>query len=111
MLKPNHVASAEKYSASDVSATLLASPGGVVLLFRAGLIVLAISAYFVYKGAAKKFTADLTVPSGPSRDHSRSRGLRRQGDRAGCRRHSRRSRRVLAVVNQGQGIHAEFVPA
>ncbi len=43
-LKPNHVASAEKYSTRDFSATLLASPGGVVLLFRAGLIVLAISA-------------------------------------------------------------------
>ncbi|WP_233197516.1 DUF1206 domain-containing protein [Cryobacterium sp. N21] len=53
-------------STSDASAKLLSSPGGVFILFVAGLLVLAIGGYFVYKGAAKKFTADLAMPSGPA---------------------------------------------
>lgn len=53
-------------TASSASAQLLAAPGGVVLLVLVGLGVLAIAAYFVRKGALKKFTADLSVPSGPT---------------------------------------------
>jgi hypothetical protein len=51
-------------SASDASAQLLAAPGGVALLVVIGVGVLAIAAYFVGKGARKKFTADISVPSG-----------------------------------------------
>ena len=53
-------------SASDASAALLAAPGGVFILVVVGIGVLAIGAYFVFKGVAKKFTADLSVPSGPA---------------------------------------------
>jgi hypothetical protein len=52
-------------SASTASATLLATPGGVILLFLVGLLVLGIGAYFIYKGLARTFTDDLTVPNGP----------------------------------------------
>ncbi|MBC7761348.1 MAG: DUF1206 domain-containing protein, partial [Candidatus Saccharibacteria bacterium] len=51
-------------SASDASAQLLSAPGGVVVLMLAGLGVLAIAVYFVRKGALKKFTSDISVPSG-----------------------------------------------
>ena len=51
-------------SAQDASATLLANPGGVVLLLAGGLVLLGVGAYFVRKGALKKFTEDLSVPSG-----------------------------------------------
>jgi hypothetical protein len=51
-------------STSSASASVLALPGGPVLLMIAGLGVLAIGVYFVYKGVAKKFTEDLVVPSG-----------------------------------------------
>lgn len=51
-------------STASASASVLALPGGPVLLMLAGLGVLAIGGYFVYKGFAKKFTEDLSVPSG-----------------------------------------------
>jgi len=54
-------------STSDASATLISSPGGVVVLFAAGIIVLAIGAFFVYKGLARKFTSDISVPAEPAR--------------------------------------------
>ncbi|TFD52302.1 DUF1206 domain-containing protein [Cryobacterium frigoriphilum] len=53
-------------STSSASAQVLAAPGGVVLLVLVGLGVLAIAIYFVRKGALQKFTADLSVPSGPT---------------------------------------------
>ncbi len=51
-------------STQSASSSLMASPGGVILLFLAGLAVLAVAVYFIYKGAAQKFTSDLAVPSG-----------------------------------------------
>ncbi|WEO78381.1 DUF1206 domain-containing protein [Cryobacterium sp. SO2] len=51
-------------STSSASATVLGLPGGPVLLMIAGLAVLAIGVYFVYKGVAQTFTEDLAVPSG-----------------------------------------------
>jgi hypothetical protein len=51
-------------STASASASVLALPGGPVLLMLAGLGVLAIGGYFVYKGVAKTFTEDLSVPSG-----------------------------------------------
>ncbi|TFC10449.1 DUF1206 domain-containing protein [Cryobacterium algoritolerans] len=54
-------------STSDASATLLSSPGGVFVLIVAGVIVLAIGAYFVRKGVAQKFTDDISLPGEPAR--------------------------------------------
>jgi hypothetical protein len=51
-------------STASASETVLELPGGPVLLMIAGIAVLAIGAYFVYKGIAKKFTEDLAVPGG-----------------------------------------------
>ncbi|WP_248283243.1 DUF1206 domain-containing protein [Cryobacterium arcticum] len=51
-------------STQSASATVLGLPGGPVLLIVAGLAVLAIGVYFVYKGVARTFTEDLTVPGG-----------------------------------------------
>lgn len=50
-------------STKDFSATLLSAPGGVILLVIVGLAVFGIGGYFVFKGAARKFTDDITVPS------------------------------------------------
>jgi hypothetical protein len=50
--------------ASSASAQLLATPGGVFLLFAVGVLVLGIGGYFIYKGVARTFTDDLTLPSG-----------------------------------------------
>ena len=44
----------------SLSAKLLATPGGVILLVVLGLGVIAIGVYFVVKGAKKKFLDDIT---------------------------------------------------
>jgi len=54
-------------STSEASATLISSPGGVVVLFVGGIVVLAIGAYFIRKGVARKFTSDISVPPDPAR--------------------------------------------
>ncbi|MDJ0349746.1 DUF1206 domain-containing protein [Cryobacterium sp. PH29-G1] len=51
-------------STQSASASVLASPGGVFLLFLVGVGVLGVAGYFIYKGAAQKFRSDLAVPSG-----------------------------------------------
>ena len=51
-------------STQSASATVLGLPGGPALLIVAGLAVLAIGVYFVYKGVARTFTEDLAVPGG-----------------------------------------------
>lgn len=51
-------------STRDFSTTLIAAPGGVILLILVGLGVGGIGGYFVFKGATKKFTDDIVVPSG-----------------------------------------------
>jgi hypothetical protein len=48
----------------SLTATLLASPGGVILVVLLGLGVLAVGVYFVIKGARKKFLDDITPPAG-----------------------------------------------
>ena len=50
----------------SLSARLLATPGGVVLLVVVALIVVGIGGYMVVKGIRQKFREDLVVPSGPS---------------------------------------------
>ncbi|PWC06382.1 DUF1206 domain-containing protein [Mycetocola zhujimingii] len=47
-----------------LTATLLASPGGVFVVVLLGLGVLAVGVYFVVKGARKKFLEDITAPAG-----------------------------------------------
>ncbi|WP_341952094.1 DUF1206 domain-containing protein [Salinibacterium sp. TMP30] len=54
-------------SASSASATLLSSPGGVFVLILAGVVVLGVGAYFVYKGVTQKFTEDISLPAEPMR--------------------------------------------
>ena len=51
-------------SAENASSSLLSSPGGAIVLFLAGVAVLGVGGYFIYKGATQKFRSDLTVPSG-----------------------------------------------
>ncbi|MBC7442870.1 MAG: DUF1206 domain-containing protein [Ramlibacter sp.] len=53
-------------STRDTSARLMAAPGGVFVLLLAAVVVLIIGAYFVQKGARRKFTADISVPTGPA---------------------------------------------
>lgn len=50
--------------AESLSGKLLATPGGVILLVVVALGVLAIGAYFIVKGAKKKFLDDLTTQGG-----------------------------------------------
>lgn len=47
----------------SLSAQLLATPGGVVLLVLLAIAVLAIGVYFVVKGVRKKFLDDITRPA------------------------------------------------
>ncbi len=54
-------------STSDATATLISSPGGIVVLWVGAIGVLAIGAYFVRKGLTKKFLSDISVPSEPAR--------------------------------------------
>jgi hypothetical protein len=48
----------------SLSATLLETPGGVVLLVVLGLAVIGVGVYFVVKGARQKFRDDISTPSG-----------------------------------------------
>jgi hypothetical protein len=49
---------------AGLSARLMQSDGGRAILVIAGLAVAVIGAYFVHKGASRKFLKDLTVPGG-----------------------------------------------
>lgn len=51
-------------SATQLSATLLATPGGVFLVVLIGLLIIGIGIYFVVKGASRRFTRDLSLPPG-----------------------------------------------
>lgn len=50
--------------AEGLSARLMQSGGGRVLLVAVGVVVVAFGAYFTYKGATRKFLGDLTVSGG-----------------------------------------------
>ncbi|WNG88489.1 DUF1206 domain-containing protein [Mycobacterium sp. ITM-2016-00317] len=50
--------------AEGLSARLMQSDGGKAVLVAVGLAIAAFGGYFVYKGAARKFLGDLTVPGG-----------------------------------------------
>lgn len=49
---------------TGLSAKLLSTPGGVVLLVVLALAVIAIGVYFIVKGAKKKFLSDISQPGG-----------------------------------------------
>lgn len=50
----------------SMTAQLLATPGGVVLLVVLALAVIAIGGYFIVKGAKKKFLEDISLPPEPA---------------------------------------------
>jgi hypothetical protein len=54
-------------STRSLSAQLLASPGGVVVLVLLGLVVAAVGVAFVYRGITRAFERKLALPSGPAR--------------------------------------------
>ena len=62
-------------SAQQASATILALPGGQLLLGLVGLIALAIGGYFVFKGVTRKFEEDLRIPSGTAGKTVRTLGI------------------------------------
>lgn len=51
-------------SATQLSASLLATPGGVFVVVLIGLLIIGIGVYFVVKGATRRFTRDLSLPPG-----------------------------------------------
>lgn len=53
-------------TSSDSTAALLSIPGGGVLIFLAGLVVIVIGGVFVRRGASHGFTDSITVPGGPA---------------------------------------------
>lgn len=56
-----------KSSTRHASGSILALPGGPLLLGLVGLAAAGVGAYFIYKGARQKFRDDIRVPSGPLR--------------------------------------------
>lgn len=50
--------------AREVSAFLIATPGGVFILALLGLVIVGVGAYFVVKGVRRRFRRDLRVPDG-----------------------------------------------
>lgn len=59
--------SSSSESTSSVSADLMSNPVGIVVLVVAGLAVIGVGGYFVFKGATKKFTEDISIPTGKLR--------------------------------------------
>ena len=53
-----------KSTTAGLSARLMQSGGGKTVLVIAGFVIAAIGAYYVHKGATRKFLNDLTVPGG-----------------------------------------------
>jgi hypothetical protein len=51
-------------TSTSFSATLLSTPGGVVLLVLVGIAVIGIGLFFVVKGARRSFVRDIRVPAG-----------------------------------------------
>ncbi|MEO8907748.1 MAG: DUF1206 domain-containing protein [Microbacteriaceae bacterium] len=51
-------------STSTFGATLMGTPGGVVVVIVIGLALLGVAGYMVFKGVSKRFERDIRVPSG-----------------------------------------------
>ena len=48
-----------------LSATLIAAPGGVLVLLLLAVLVMVVGAYFVAKGVRRRFVDDIDLPDGP----------------------------------------------
>ena len=59
-----NVSRSGKGMTAGLSARLMQSGGGKTVLVIVGLVIAAIGAYYVHKGASRKFLNDLTVPGG-----------------------------------------------
>lgn len=59
---PSHASTTTR----QVSAGILASPGGQLALGVLGLVTCAVGCYFVVKGSRRRFREDIEVPSGPA---------------------------------------------
>ena len=62
-------------STQSFSATLLSSPGGVVLLVLVGLLVLGVGVAFVVRGIRRDFEKHLSLPAGKAGDGIRALGV------------------------------------
>ena len=51
----------------NVSASLMAAPGGVFVVVLIGLLIIAIGVYFIVKGVRRRFLRDLNLPGGKAR--------------------------------------------
>jgi hypothetical protein len=59
-------AASSAQSTSSIGATLMRTPGGVVVVVVIGLALLGVAGYMVFKGVSKRFERDIRVPSGPA---------------------------------------------
>ena len=50
---------------AGISARLVQSTGGKLVLIAIGVVMIVIGGYYAYKGASRRFLNDLTVPGGP----------------------------------------------
>jgi hypothetical protein len=55
------------HSSRALSARLLDTPGGVFLVIALGLAVFGVGAFFIWRGAVRGFTRDLSLPTGRMR--------------------------------------------
>ena len=62
-------------STTTFSATLLANPGGVVLLVLVGLVILGVGVAFVVRGIRRDFEKQLSLPAGKLGDGIRTLGV------------------------------------
>ncbi|RZS67744.1 uncharacterized protein DUF1206 [Agromyces ramosus] len=62
-------------SSTTFSATLLANPGGVVLLVLVGLVILGVGIAFIVRGIRKSFEKQLSLPAGKVGDGVRVLGV------------------------------------
>ncbi|MGV8886002.1 MAG: DUF1206 domain-containing protein [Microbacteriaceae bacterium] len=58
-----------------LTATLLATPGGVILIVLIGLVLCGIGAYMVHKGVTRGFEEDIVMPSGTAATGVRGLGI------------------------------------
>ncbi len=59
----------------DLTSTILANPGGVVLVVLIGLLALGVGGYMVAKGARRKFLQDVAPPAGAARKATTALGI------------------------------------
>lgn len=53
-------------SSQNASGSILALPGGQLLLALLGVAAVGVGGYFIFKGVTRKFTEDIALPSGPA---------------------------------------------